>query len=170
MTIDYATLPAVAMNIPRISKALSVTSQKPNTGCSSIYINGFIFTTADLSGVQRIRMSRGQTGRSRKSHHISGLWLEYFDGRPAIVGQWIQEFDSFELSPGEVFTEMMTWVTWEVLHHYGSEPPQKPGKVIGMRFETSFGRIKHVSSSDEYEVTCMKFRASIFAHLVCQSG
>lgn len=59
------------------------------------------YTSASLSGVRRIRFSRGAVMRPREAIDISGLWLDYFNKPPTILGQWISEVDYMDFSPDE---------------------------------------------------------------------
>lgn len=44
------------------------------------------YTTASLSDVRRIALSRGKPGKTRCSTHVSGLCLEYFSTEPVYIG------------------------------------------------------------------------------------
>jgi hypothetical protein len=148
-----------------VSHALSVTHESPDTGSHIIHGRGTAYTAASLSGVRRIRISSGATGRSRTPQHISGLWLEYYDSdRPAIVGQWITELDSWELAPSEKITEVLIWSSNEFTR--SQEGQAKLGRITGFSFATSDGNSKQILQEDTAGQVWIKFRANRFEELV----
>ncbi|KAK7948188.1 uncharacterized protein PG986_009074 [Apiospora aurea] len=96
---------------------------------------GFAFTSANLSGLRRIRVSVGDVGFSRESHHISGLRLEYEGSAlPVVVGQWISEHKSLEISGDERVVEIVTF------HHAANRFNRvKFGPLSGIWITTSKG-------------------------------
>mgnify|MGYP001104598098 CR=1 FL=1 len=69
-------------------------------------------TYASLKNVRKIQASTGIRGRQRPPDHISGLKLEYYNHpSPSVVGQWMNEFDAFELSPDEEVRLLTIWLT-----------------------------------------------------------
>ncbi|KAF2799429.1 hypothetical protein K505DRAFT_370966 [Melanomma pulvis-pyrius CBS 109.77] len=147
-----------------VSHALSVTPESPDTGSHIIHGRGTAYTAASLSGVRRIRISSGATGRSRTSQHISGLWLEYYDSDgPVIVGQWITELDSWELAPSEKITEILMWSSNELTN--SQEGQAKLGRIMGFSFATSNGNSKQILQEDTDGQVWIKFRANRFEEL-----
>ncbi|KAL4915861.1 hypothetical protein BDW62DRAFT_203313 [Aspergillus aurantiobrunneus] len=95
-------------------------------------------TCATLKGVRRIRASTGIDGRCRNSNRISGLKFEYYHGTPAIVGQWMNEHDVFELSPNETIDCITIWIT--PLADSGTYPTIRLGQVSAIRIQTTQAR------------------------------
>lgn len=121
-------------------------------------------TTASLSNVRRVRISSGADDRSRLSEHISGLWLEYHDTqRPCIIGQWINESDNFELSPGTELTEISIWSSDERKSLQGQP---ELGKIIALQFLLSSGQLWSFGQTDLADSLRLTFRANIFEKLV----
>ncbi|KAL6234049.1 hypothetical protein BDW75DRAFT_251655 [Aspergillus navahoensis] len=97
----------------------------------SIYINSSsdsnYQTHASLMGVCRISVSRGRHHGSRSSTCVSGLKLDYYDGRSAV------------LQPSEHVQSLDIWVIPTRLSR--SYPFLQQGRIAAMRFETSFSRV-----------------------------
>ncbi|KAK8133892.1 hypothetical protein PG984_005904 [Apiospora sp. TS-2023a] len=96
---------------------------------------GFAFTSASLPGLRRIRLSVGNAGYSRESHHISGLRLEYEgSASPVVVGQWISEYQSLDIGEDERLVEIITF------HHANNRFNRvKFGPLSGISIITSKG-------------------------------
>ncbi|KAK8039263.1 hypothetical protein PG993_007674 [Apiospora rasikravindrae] len=96
---------------------------------------GFAFTSASLSGLRRVQVSVGDVGFSREPHHISGLMLEYEGSAlPVVVGQWISEHKSLEISADERVVEVVTF------HHANNRFNRvKFGPLSGIWITTSKG-------------------------------
>jgi hypothetical protein len=99
-------------------------------------------TSASLLNVRALRIFCGTSGHSRSFNDVSGLWFEYYDQhKPTIVGQWIEERGSLELSRGEKITEISFWTSnttnkvWAKTHI---------GITSGIRIVTSEGQTKEV--------------------------
>lgn len=101
---------------------------------------GFAFSSASLSGLRRIRISVGGAGYSRDSHHVSGLRLEYQGlTSPVVVGQWISEYKSLEISGDERPVEIVTF------HHANNRFNRvKFGPLSGICITTSKGSAMEV--------------------------
>ncbi|KAK8006359.1 hypothetical protein PG991_012656 [Apiospora marii] len=102
---------------------------------------GFAFTSASLSGLRRIRVSVGGAGYSREAHHVSGLRLEYEgSASPVVVGQWISEYKSLEISgDDERPVEIVTF------HHANNRFNRvKFGPLSGVCITTSKGATMEV--------------------------
>lgn len=101
---------------------------------------GFAFTSASLSGLRRIRVSVGDAGYSRESHHISGLGLEYEGlASPVVVGQWISEYKPLEIGGDERLVEIVTF------HHANNRFNRvKFGPLSGICITTSKGTTTEV--------------------------
>ncbi|KAL5041593.1 hypothetical protein BDW71DRAFT_201251 [Aspergillus fruticulosus] len=109
----------------------------------SIYINSSsdsnYQTHASLMGVRRISVSRGTHHGSRPSTCVSGLKLDYYDGRSAVVGQWMDEFKSFQLQPSEHVQSLCIWVIPARLSR--SYRFLQQGRIAALGLETSFARV-----------------------------
>lgn len=97
--------------------------------------NGACIVSVNLLAARRIRVSSGAPDRPRRSDHLSGIMVEYWDDpKCAVAGQWINEVASFDLSEVEALVEVTVWTA------YVRENPEPPGKVVGLAFTTSSGR------------------------------
>lgn len=109
-----------------------------------------------LKGMHRIQASTGLPQRSRSPCHISGLKFDYFDKwNLTIVGQWMDEFDSFELTKDESIKGITIWMSKE---GYSSQMAELArGKVVAIRVDTSRHRSKmfKLSLSDVALDNCM---------------
>ncbi|KAL4993288.1 hypothetical protein BDV10DRAFT_199823 [Aspergillus recurvatus] len=96
-------------------------------------------THASLMGLCRISVSRGTHCGSRPRTCVSGLKLDYYDGRSVVVGQWMDEFKSFELQPAEHVRSLSIWVfPTRLSRRY---PFLQQGQIAAVRLETSFSRV-----------------------------
>jgi hypothetical protein len=95
-------------------------------------------THATLVGVRNISVSRGTHWRSRPCTCVSGLKFDYYNGTSAVVGQWLDEFESFQLQPSEHVHSLDIWVTPKRLSP--SYPFLQQGWVAAVRFGTTFSR------------------------------
>lgn len=137
------------------------------TGSYIIHGRGTCYTRACLTQIRRIRISIGVNGRSRTTLHISGLCLDYYNAeRPAIVGQWISEFDSLDLSSREVLTEISTWTSRESANL--SCGRTEVGRVTGIRIVTSEGQVKQINLVDTNRQVHVRFESNWYEELVCR--
>ena len=95
-------------------------------------------TYAHLKGVRRIQASTGIEGRSRGPKRISGLKFDYYDAPSAIVGQWMDDHDVFELSADENIQFITFWLTTIQIARLA--PHWRQGQVSAVRFETTSAR------------------------------
>lgn len=121
------------------------------SGCQS-------YTYASLKDVKCIRFSCGSTTRANK---ISGLWLDYFEGRPKIVGQWLSEFDHMDFNFGERIIEISVFTSQSA----------SPGSVVSAVSILTSNQLKTVQL-DQSKDNCMAhhFRESRMERLVCLSS
>ncbi|KAL3492472.1 hypothetical protein BJX62DRAFT_236290 [Aspergillus germanicus] len=78
--------------------------QESSNGCRA-------YTSANLRSVKSIRFSSGRTDGSRLPGEVSGLWFEYYESRPSIVGQWLSESATMSLERGESITGILIWLS-----------------------------------------------------------
>jgi hypothetical protein len=78
--------------------------QESSNGCRA-------YTSANLRSVKSIRFSRGRTDSPRVPAEVSGLWFEYYDSRPSIVGQWLSESTAMSLERDESITGILIWLS-----------------------------------------------------------
>lgn len=96
-------------------------------------------TYAPLRDVRKISASIGVSGRSRSPKRISGLRIEYSEQRNAsVVGQWMKEIDTFDLSPSEGVSRLTIWITKEGMS--GNYPGVRQGQVAAIRIDTDHER------------------------------
>ncbi|KAL4746362.1 hypothetical protein BDW72DRAFT_197767 [Aspergillus terricola var. indicus] len=95
-------------------------------------------THASLVGVWKISVSGGTHWGSRPNTCVSGLKLDYYDGTSAVVGQWIHEFESFQIQPFEHIHSLHIWVMPKRLSP--RHPFLQQGWIAAVRFETTFAR------------------------------
>ncbi|KAL4739072.1 hypothetical protein BDV11DRAFT_215546 [Aspergillus similis] len=95
-------------------------------------------THASLVGVCKISVSRGTRWGSRPYTCVSGLKLDYYNGTSAVVGQWLDEFKSFQLQPSEHVHSLDIWVT--PTRPSSNYPFLQQGRISALRFETTFAR------------------------------
>lgn len=101
---------------------------------------GEFCTYAPLDRVQKITAATGLEGRSRAPHHISGLRFDYHDEWhcPSIVGQWMNESDSFQLDSQESVVGLTVWL------RKGTRSREvrgvTRGSVVAVRVDTSKNR------------------------------
>ncbi|KAL4757301.1 F-box protein [Aspergillus foveolatus] len=95
-------------------------------------------THATLVGVRKISASRGTHWGSRPCTCVSGLKFDYYNGTSAVVGQWLDEFESLELQPSEHVHSLDIWVTPTRLST--SYPFLQQGWIAAVRFGTTFAR------------------------------
>ncbi|CCT69595.1 uncharacterized protein FFUJ_05493 [Fusarium fujikuroi IMI 58289] len=99
-----------SMGLVHLDHLESVSPKPPPTTPS--YYKGLLGGTTFvlLDGVKRVGISCGRTGRSRRPDHVSGLYFEFWDGRPpAYVGQWFKEIGHLEVYRGERITGLTFW-------------------------------------------------------------
>ncbi|KAI1211804.1 uncharacterized protein F4807DRAFT_376848 [Annulohypoxylon truncatum] len=125
------------------------------------YPRGFAFTAADLSGLKKIRVSVNDEEHTGVQGHISGLWLEYHDSNvPVILGQWIKELDSLDLSLGERVTEVVTW------HDYTNQHRRvKYGPIKRLRIGTIRGNSKEFLDSHRGGKIRLQYRENPYEKL-----
>lgn len=105
-------------------------------------------TYATLRNVRKIQASKGIRGRSRSSDCISGLKIEYFDHpSPAVLGQWVEESDSFEFSRDEKVQSLTIRLT--PMGFNGHRPGMKLGQVAAIQIETTYSRSVTFKSTQE---------------------
>ncbi|KAK6067086.1 F-box domain-containing protein [Seiridium cupressi] len=128
----------------------------------SAYMGGFAFVSADLTGLRRIHISTGKEGFSRSHGHISGLQLEYADGKdPVLVGQWIKRCDTLELEPDDHLVEITTW--HRIINRFSRV---KFGPIVGIAFVTSKGfRMAQPQRGHFDDVVCLKYRENVYEEL-----
>ncbi|KAK2789239.1 hypothetical protein FQN52_006331 [Onygenales sp. PD_12] len=102
---------------------------------------GNFSTYASLVGVRRIRASTGLSGHFRSPSYISALRFDYHDEQcyPAIIGQWINEHDSFELEIGEKIQSLQIWLRKRRFTVGGR---RTQGRVTTLKFDTTANRSK----------------------------
>ncbi|CAH0046370.1 unnamed protein product [Clonostachys solani] len=123
---------------------------------------GSCFGAASLRGIKRVRVSSGLPGRSRSPENISGLWIEYIRGDDVILGQWIHEVGSFDLTPTESLTHVSVWSTLE------AETPLRMesfGRVIGIKFITSSGQQHEFRTDSSLPCISMHWRSTPYEEL-----
>ncbi|KAI1061630.1 hypothetical protein LB506_011859 [Fusarium annulatum] len=71
-----------SMGLVHLDHLESVSPKPPPTtpNCYKGLLGGTMFVRLD--GVKRVGISCGRTGRSRRPDHVSGLYFEFWDGRP----------------------------------------------------------------------------------------
>lgn len=130
------------------------------TGCK-------LYTGAALGGLRRISVSRGSQGRgiSRADSNVTGIWLEYHGNQsPALLGQWLAEFDSFDLCETEELTEVKIWLRKS---HIDTERKAASGPVVRISLATSAGRTKSFQISDNLDRCIVaSFRQNRYEKLV----
>jgi hypothetical protein len=153
-----------ALTAPQMPQMLSKTVEE-NLGVDLISHHGFIQTRASLQNVRMIRVSRGASGRSRSSHHITGLWLEYHNQeKPEIVGQWICEAGSWELAKDEKILGLSFWtskdriLTGEPLH-------PSVGCVVGIEMQTTTSEYRNFASATQNSFN-INYQANRYERLV----
>lgn len=126
------------------------------------YIGGFAFGAADLKHLRQIRLSTGADDLSRTTGEISGLQLEYADGKhPRVIGQWIKEYASLELDAGERLIEITSW--HGIVNRFSRF---KVGPIVGMAFVTSKGKNMIRLRRKPFEDTvCLKHRENPYEQL-----
>ncbi|RYP59540.1 hypothetical protein DL770_010173 [Monosporascus sp. CRB-9-2] len=127
---------------------------------SSGYQRGFAFTTAELSDVREVRVSVGKEGRSRPEKHISGIWLDYRDSTPAVVGQWIQENGSLALEPGDRITQVTTWHDFTNSYRHVMFGP-----IVKIRLCTAAGTTKEFLNPTAGGSVCLSYRENPYEEL-----
>ena len=127
-------------------------------------------TYAFLQGVRRIQSSTGRAGKSRSPSCITGLRFDYHNEChfPTIIGQWMDEHDSFHLSQGEAIDCFTVWLTKQ-----GLNPDVQGlynGVVVAIRIDTSYGRSKIFESWEEHmpliECTQHEYRTTFHEKIV----
>jgi hypothetical protein len=79
---------------------------------------------------------------------LSGLRFEYYSNDPpGILGQWISEFDSFELAETETVAEIKVW-TMENIRPESTHRGVKVGSVIRISLSASAGKTKTFEATD----------------------
>ncbi|KAF9893998.1 hypothetical protein FE257_008969 [Aspergillus nanangensis] len=98
-------------------------------------------TYASLRGVRKITVS------VRTPRHISGLQIDYYHEQhpPAVVGQWMEKCDAFEISPNEKIRRLDVWLTRP--QTYGLARAWYQGNITAIRIVTSLGRVKNFNPS-----------------------
>jgi hypothetical protein len=91
---------AVRLSIPIGSYLI----QESSNGCRA-------YTSANLRSVKSIRFSSGRMDSPRLPSEVSGLWFEYYDSPPSIVGQWLSESTAMSLERGESITGISIWLS-----------------------------------------------------------
>lgn len=164
-------IPITPLYNPLLSDKSSVQQDLPDIGTYIMRYSylALAYTTARLQDIRRIRISSGAPGQCRLSQHISGLYFEYYNShRPSIVGQWMMEFDSWELSLSERITEIFLWFSneWTRYERHPMGGGKKLGKLTGIRFKTSFGNIRRFGRDCPADYVCLKYRRNQFEELV----
>ncbi|VUC36994.1 unnamed protein product [Clonostachys rosea] len=123
---------------------------------------------ASLQGIKRVRVSSGLRGRSRSPGHISGLWIEYYQGDDVVLGQWIHEVGSFDLTQTEYLTHVSVWSTLEsgtnCIMEFGTEE-DRFGKVTGIKFITSAGQRYEFVNDSNHPCIYMHWRSTPYEEL-----
>lgn len=102
------------------------------------------------------------------STEISGLWIEYHGSyQPAIIGQWLVEAGSFDLSDAEEITQISTWVSKD--RRENIDGPQL-GKVVGLSVSTSLQRSSGFVGTKTEGSIRLRFQANRYEKLVCYSA
>ncbi|KAF9892815.1 hypothetical protein FE257_000404 [Aspergillus nanangensis] len=106
-------------------------------------------TYASLENVKRVRISIGPLTRigellpNNSFMRISGLGVEYYEHKPAFVGQWMEEHAAFDLEIDEKFRCITIWLSHNSNErHYGHG--LGTGQVVAIRFDTTYGRQLHI--------------------------
>lgn len=114
----------------QIEKALLENPDRMEIGGRACY------TFATLIGIRRIGVSRGITGRTRSTNHVSGLHISFWNEDPPIyVGQWFQEVASIELQPDDRITALRFWQSREISS--GNNSQTEKGRVTGVEIDTA---------------------------------
>ncbi|KAL5356595.1 hypothetical protein BJX96DRAFT_171757 [Aspergillus floccosus] len=100
------------------------------------------YTYASLRGVRQITAFVGVKERRRVPSDICGLKVDYHDCRaPGLVGQLIQDVDSFDISRDECIQAITIWMMGASPHFPKTDQTPRQGKVVATRIETTHGRI-----------------------------
>lgn len=100
---------------------------------------GTFQTFAQLSNARRIQASVGTVGRSRSPSYVAGLRFDYYgQTSSAILGQWMEESDTVELSKGEFVQRITVWLDKEDVSII--RPDLRLGQVAALKFDTTRGR------------------------------
>ena len=130
--------------------------------------NRTIVTLADLIGVTRIRVSRGFPGRARGTDRVSGLMLEYSDGRTSeVLGQWFEEAGVVELSPGETITEIGLNI---IGGQYADKWAVALNGIAAINLTTSGGTTRSFCFGDKGNTCLVRLRHSPYDKLVGPIG
>lgn len=127
-------------------------------------------TTASLSDLRRITLSRGKPGKPRASTHISGLRLEYFSTAPVYVGQWYEELETMAFAPGDRVTGLTFWQTQETPDGAAQIQRENAGRISGVRIERTGSEPTHleVCLSEKSELLVYSFHENIYEEFVSQ--
>ncbi|KAL5335604.1 hypothetical protein BJX70DRAFT_374603 [Aspergillus crustosus] len=122
------------------------------------------YTSAAMQSVKHIRFSSGMTGSSRHFGEVSGLWLDYYESRPSIVGQWFFESACMNLENDERITGITIWVT-NTRKSFSEKCHM--GRVVRVLISSS---LQSVSYPDEtalqpHEYTVLRFQDNYLEHL-----
>lgn len=130
---------------------------------------GSCLTTASLEWARRIRISGGADGCCRSRNHISGLWIEYYDGRrDVIIGQWIKETAHVSLEPNERIVDVTIWSTMDVKIPFPMQELEL-GKISGIEFGFTARRHRfklRQMSPEMGDQTCVQYLATPFEDTV----
>lgn len=126
------------------------------------YPGGFAITTANFSRLRRIRVSVGNIKEISSPRHITGLWLEYYNSTiPVIVGQWVNELGTIDITPGDRISEVITW------HDYTNHYKQvKYGPLRRLRIVTARGVSKEFLEHHNGGEICLEYRENPYETLV----
>ncbi|KAI1339365.1 hypothetical protein F5Y15DRAFT_86626 [Xylariaceae sp. FL0016] len=125
------------------------------------YPRGFAFTAADLTGLKTIRVSVDKGGLPPLRGHLTGVWLEYDDSSvPIILGQWLEEFDSLTLAPGDRLVGVTTW------HDFTNTYKRvKYGPIIKLSLVTANDITKEFLDPSLGGKVCLRYRENPYEKL-----
>ncbi|EER25811.1 F-box domain containing protein [Coccidioides posadasii C735 delta SOWgp] len=123
----------------------------------NVLTQGDFCTYAPFESVRRITASTGSEGRSRTPCNVSGLRFDYHNEWhcPTIVGQWMNELDTFELDQGERIEGLTVWLSTEPC--YRTVNPVEPGRVIAIRIDSSSKRHK-IFKADNVDISLEEYK------------
>lgn len=110
-------------------------------------------TYARLTGLRRIQISTGLSGRSRSPACISGLRLDYEDSiDTAFLGQWMNKYDSVELNENEHIQGLSFWL--RIINPSPDRPGLQQGQVVAVEIAVSHPRTVTFVAPDNQTPLC----------------
>ncbi|KAJ0425254.1 hypothetical protein BJY00DRAFT_204588 [Aspergillus carlsbadensis] len=135
--INGAAHPSSVSVAARLSAPIgSYLIQEKSNGCRA-------YTSASLRSVKSIGFSSGHASSPRLPSEVSGLWFEYYESCPSIVGQWLSEGTTRSLEEDERIAGISIWLSNSRMSF---SEKYYTGRVVRVSISTS---LRTVSYPDE---------------------